>query len=127
MTPAHQGAETMNVEVTFQPIGKRAEVRSGATILEAAQAAGVGISAICGGEGSCDACRIRLDDQEEVSEPSEIEEEAISGTTLGWPASFGSFVWPALLAAAAFAFVLGLSVYAERRARGVTGRVRADA
>jgi uncharacterized 2Fe-2S/4Fe-4S cluster protein (DUF4445 family) len=63
----------MKVEVDFQPIGKRVEIESGTTILEAAQEAGVGISAICGGAGSCDACRIRLDDQEQVSKPNETE------------------------------------------------------
>lgn len=52
----------MKNEVGFQPIGKRVEIESGTTILEAAQQAGVGLSAICGGEGSCDACRIRLDE-----------------------------------------------------------------
>ena len=50
----------MKNEVGFQPIGKRVEIESGTTILETAQQAGVGLSAICGGEGSCDAYRIRL-------------------------------------------------------------------
>jgi uncharacterized 2Fe-2S/4Fe-4S cluster protein (DUF4445 family) len=50
----------MKIEVDFQPIGRRVRVGSGTTILEAAQEAGVGISAICGGAGSCDACRVRL-------------------------------------------------------------------
>lgn len=58
---------------------------------------------------------------------SDVEEESVSGTTLGWPESFASFAWPALLAAGAFAFVLGLSIYAERRARGLAGPVPADA
>ncbi|MFN3219483.1 MAG: DUF368 domain-containing protein [Acidimicrobiales bacterium] len=58
---------------------------------------------------------------------SDVEEESISGTALGWPESFASFAWPSLLAAGAFAFVLGLSIYAERRARGVAGTVPADA
>ncbi len=57
---------------------------------------------------------------------SENEAESVSGTALGWPDTIASFVWPTLLAAAAFAFVLGLSIYAERRARGV-GRVAANA
>jgi uncharacterized 2Fe-2S/4Fe-4S cluster protein (DUF4445 family) len=68
--------------VEFQPIGKRAVVEPGATILEAAQEAGVGISAICGGVGSCDACRVHVDDQEQVSDPTEIEVEALGADSL---------------------------------------------
>ncbi|WP_300458301.1 ASKHA domain-containing protein [Desulfobacula sp.] len=67
----------MNIEVDFQPIGKHVEIDSGTTILEAAQEAGVGISAICGGVGSCGACRVRLDDQEHVSKPNETEIEVL--------------------------------------------------
>lgn len=67
----------MKFEVDFQPLGKRAETDSGETILDAAQAAGVGISAICGGAGSCDSCRIRLADQTQVSRPNEIETGAL--------------------------------------------------
>src|SRR5680860_1178536 len=72
----------MRVEVDFQPIGKHVEVESGTTILEAAQEAGVGISAICGGAGSCDACRIRLDDQGQVSKPNKTETGALDDDDL---------------------------------------------
>ena len=72
----------MKVEVDFQPIGKHVEVESGTTILEAAQDAGVGISAICGGAGSCDACRIRLDGQDQVSKPNETESGALDSADL---------------------------------------------
>lgn len=58
---------------------------------------------------------------------SDVEEESVSGTSLGWPDSLASFVWPTVLAAGAFAFVLGLSIYAERRARGIAGQVPVDA
>ncbi len=60
MTRAHKDAKRMKNEVDFQPIGKHAQIESGTTVLEAAQEAGVGISAICGGAGSCDACRVHL-------------------------------------------------------------------
>ncbi len=72
----------MKIEVDFQPIGKHVEVDSGTTILEAAQEAGVGISAICGGAGSCGACRVHLDDQEQVSKPNETETEALDADDL---------------------------------------------
>lgn len=67
----------MKFEVDFQPIGKRVAIGAGSTILEAVQEAGVGISAICGGEGSCDACRVRLDDQKHVSKATKTEADAL--------------------------------------------------
>ena len=45
--------------LTFQPIGRRAAVRAGETILEAARLAGVELQAICAGEGTCGGCRVR--------------------------------------------------------------------
>ena len=72
----------MKMEVDFQPIGKHVEVDSGTTILEAAQEAGVGISAICGGAGSCGACRVRLDDQSQVSRPNDTETEVLDADDL---------------------------------------------
>ncbi|RLC29327.1 MAG: ferredoxin, partial [Deltaproteobacteria bacterium] len=72
----------MKIEVDFQPIGKHVKVDSGTTILEAAQDAGVGISAICGGAGSCGACRVRLDDQDQVSRPNDTEIETLDADDL---------------------------------------------
>ena len=72
----------MKIEVDFQPIGKHVKIDSGATILEAAQEAGVGISAICGGAGSCGACRVHLDDQEQVSKPNETETDVLDAEDL---------------------------------------------
>jgi putative membrane protein len=46
---------------------------------------------------------------------SDEEAEAVKGTKLGWADDFGSFVWPTVLAAVAFALVLGLSVVGDRR------------
>jgi len=73
----------MFVEVVFQPIGKRVRVESGTTILKAAQGAGIGVSAICGGVGSCDACRVRLGDQEGVTPPNGTEQDALGADNLG--------------------------------------------
>lgn len=47
-------------EVIFQPLGKRYTPRAGESILDIAQEAGVSISAICGGAGTCGNCRIRV-------------------------------------------------------------------
>ena len=45
---------------------------------------------------------------------SDVEDELVKGTDLGWPDSFTDFFWPTVLAAIAFVAVVGLSVYAER-------------
>ena len=47
-------------EVVFQPIGRRTQAEPGVTLLEAAQDAGVAISAVCGGVGVCGDCRVRV-------------------------------------------------------------------
>ena len=48
------------VHVDFEPVGRRIDVASGTNLLEAAQAAGVQLSSLCGGIGSCDTCKIRM-------------------------------------------------------------------
>ena len=48
------------IEVTFQPHGKRANFPSGITVMEAAQALGVGISTLCAGKGTCGKCKIKV-------------------------------------------------------------------
>ena len=48
------------VRVTFEPGGKSAEVRRGATLLDAARAAGVLVASICGGDGICGRCRVQI-------------------------------------------------------------------
>ncbi|HDL64034.1 MAG TPA: 2Fe-2S iron-sulfur cluster binding domain-containing protein, partial [Proteobacteria bacterium] len=46
--------------IDFQPVGRRATVSSGETLLQAAQSAGVELAAVCGGIGTCGKCRVRL-------------------------------------------------------------------
>ena len=47
-------------KVTFLPDGKEAEVEEGVTLLRAAEQAGVHIDSLCGGEGLCGECRLRV-------------------------------------------------------------------
>ena len=54
---AHHADNKFRVEL--EPIGRRVEVSPGTTLLEAAQAAGVDLVAVCGGIGSCSTCRVR--------------------------------------------------------------------
>jgi len=47
-------------KVTFLPDGKESEVEEGTTLLQAAETAGVHIDNLCGGEGLCGECRLRV-------------------------------------------------------------------
>jgi uncharacterized 2Fe-2S/4Fe-4S cluster protein (DUF4445 family) len=51
-------AEATSCIVDFEPIGRRAAVPRGATLLDAARAGGVGIASLCGGQGTCGRCRV---------------------------------------------------------------------
>jgi uncharacterized 2Fe-2S/4Fe-4S cluster protein (DUF4445 family) len=62
----------MTFQVDFQPIGRRVMCSAGATLLDAAQEAGVMLTAICGGEGSCGRCIVRVMSGE-VSPPNDTE------------------------------------------------------
>jgi uncharacterized 2Fe-2S/4Fe-4S cluster protein (DUF4445 family) len=46
--------------VDFEPVGRRIAAPTGKSLLSAAQEAGVALIAICGGEGLCQECRVRL-------------------------------------------------------------------
>ena len=49
-----------NFIVELQPVGRRAEVSAGQTLLSAAQSVGVELQAVCGGVGTCGQCKVRL-------------------------------------------------------------------
>src|SRR5690554_3839395 len=63
------------IRVDFEPVGRRVMVPEGTDLLAAAQAAGVQLSSVCGGIGSCETCRVRLVSGE-VS-PLSLEEEVV--------------------------------------------------
>jgi uncharacterized 2Fe-2S/4Fe-4S cluster protein (DUF4445 family) len=69
----------------FQPIGLRRECSDDITILQSANGAGVGINSVCGGIGSCNACRIQVLSGS-VTEPTAIELNIFSQEELssGW-------------------------------------------
>jgi uncharacterized 2Fe-2S/4Fe-4S cluster protein (DUF4445 family) len=50
--------QTDPVRVHFEPIGKRVDMSAGATLMDAARRAGIGLSSTCGGEGTCGRCRV---------------------------------------------------------------------
>ena len=47
-------------QVDFEPVGKRVEVEPDATLLEAAQQAGLALASACGGVGNCGQCRVEM-------------------------------------------------------------------
>src|SRR5512147_3196206 len=49
-------------KVIFQPSGRRGEVEEGKTILQAAQALGVDIEALCGNKKVCGKCKVRIEE-----------------------------------------------------------------
>lgn len=51
--------------VTFKPDGKRTSIRAGATLLEAANQAGIVLNAVCGGEGTCRKCLVLIGPQQD--------------------------------------------------------------
>lgn len=63
--------------IHLQPIGRRIQIRSDQSLLEAAQLAGVEINSICGGVGVCGSCRVRLI-KGELSSPTIDEENSLS-------------------------------------------------
>ena len=75
----------MSFEIDFEPIGRRVEVESETTLLDAAQQAGVMLTAICGGEGTCGRCIVRVMSGE-VSAPNDNEEFELGGKQIaaGW-------------------------------------------
>jgi uncharacterized 2Fe-2S/4Fe-4S cluster protein (DUF4445 family) len=48
------------IVVDMQPVGRRIDIDAGKTLLEAAQEAGVGVVSLCGGEGWCLSCLVRI-------------------------------------------------------------------
>lgn len=72
----------MSIEIEFQPIGRRVNVEPGVTILKAAQNAGVGLSAICGGAGTCGACRVKVSSEAAVTPPNQTEIDRLGPETL---------------------------------------------
>ena len=63
--------------IDFQPLGRRARVARGTTLLDAAREAGIDLNAVCGGGGTCGACRVRIADGA-VTPPVDSEKRAVA-------------------------------------------------
>ena len=73
---------TALVAVELQPVGLRVQVAPGTRVLEAAQASGIELVSVCGGEGTCGTCRVRAVDGVLSAETAE-EESLLSDTERG--------------------------------------------
>jgi Na+-transporting NADH:ubiquinone oxidoreductase subunit F len=49
-------------KIDFEPVGKRIKIREDQSLLDASHATGIQLSALCGGYGTCGACKVRLMD-----------------------------------------------------------------
>ena len=58
--------------VDMEPVGRRVEIEPGTNLLEAARSAGIGLVSLCGGEGWCESCLVRLE-KGQLSPPSLLE------------------------------------------------------
>ncbi len=65
----------------FEPVGRRITLPEGMTLLDAARATGVGLVSLCGGEGWCQSCAVRLESGE-CQPPSEAERLVFSEDAL---------------------------------------------
>ncbi len=70
-----------NYTIDFEPVGKRVSASGQETLLDAAQRSGVELIALCGGAGSCGACRVRLVNGE-LTPLTLVEKEEISAADL---------------------------------------------
>lgn len=50
----------MGYKVEFEPIGKRITLVNQTSIMEAAQKAGINLESVCGGEGICKKCKVKI-------------------------------------------------------------------
>jgi uncharacterized 2Fe-2S/4Fe-4S cluster protein (DUF4445 family) len=66
------------IAVTFEPTGRKINVKPGASLLEAANKAGVTIRSECGGQGVCGKCRVIVRDKSAVTEITGEEEKHLS-------------------------------------------------
>ncbi len=62
--------------VDMQPVGRRIEIEKGKTLLDASREAGVGIVSLCGGEGWCNSCLVRIASGE-VNPPTQSEIDSL--------------------------------------------------
>jgi len=71
--------------IDFEPIGRRGKCRPDESLLDCTRDLGIGLSSICGGQGTCRSCKIQVVEGR-VSEPTSRELETFSAPEIddGW-------------------------------------------
>jgi len=72
-------------QIDFEPVGRRGKCYTNQSLLGCARQLGIGISSVCGGQGTCHSCKVRVLSGT-VSEPTAGERETFSPRELeeGW-------------------------------------------
>ncbi len=80
-----ESGEMTAYTIDFEPLGRRGRCQDGKSLLDCARQCGAGISSVCGGQGTCGSCRVRIADGN-VSEPTSRERETFTPQELqsGW-------------------------------------------
>jgi uncharacterized 2Fe-2S/4Fe-4S cluster protein (DUF4445 family) len=72
-------------KIDFEPVGRRGECQTKDSLLECAHKLGVGISSICGGQGTCHSCKLQvLSGTVSKPTPSELETFSPKELKAGW-------------------------------------------
>jgi uncharacterized 2Fe-2S/4Fe-4S cluster protein (DUF4445 family) len=102
-TKAKAKKRTTVCTIDFEPIGRRGKCQRNESLLACARRLGVGISSVCGGKGTCHACKVQVLTGT-VSKPTPNEHEVFTSQELkkGWrlacqtyPTSDGKLMVPA--------------------------------
>lgn len=56
-----EGKDPGSFAIDFEPVGRRVRITPGSTLLDAARSSGVGLVSLCGGEGWCESCIVRIE------------------------------------------------------------------
>lgn len=72
-------------KVNFEPLGRRGKCQRNESLLSCARRLGVGITSLCGGQGTCQSCKVQIVSGN-VSKPTQSELDAFSTQELktGW-------------------------------------------
>jgi uncharacterized 2Fe-2S/4Fe-4S cluster protein (DUF4445 family) len=79
--PQRLSVEPAAVRVELEPVGRRAQVPQGSTVLAAAHSVGVELASACGGQGTCGCCRVRVVDGA-VTPLTEAEKQRLTSAEL---------------------------------------------
>jgi len=68
------------IEITFQPDGKRVAINAGETLMDGAKKGGIDIQAICGGTAICGKCKVIINPKQNLINPITDDEKRLLTT-----------------------------------------------